>query len=379
MTRETARTWAEIHLDRLAENYRNIRAGLTADTKYMALVKANAYGHGAVPVAKKLAELGADYMAVACLEEGIQLREAGITTPILILGYTHPQFTQELLDYEITQTVYDTGLAEAYSKIAAAQEKRLKIHLKADTGMSRLGFLCDAGYVARSAEEMAKIAALPGLEAEGIFTHFAVADSAGEEEQNYSHQQISRYNNLCRLLEIRGVPIPIHHAAASAAMLNYPQARFNMVRPGIIQYGLHPDPCTQSKLALRPVMEVKSRVASIKSMPQGTTISYGRTYTLERDSLVAVVPMGYGDGLFRLLSNCQEMLIRGQRAKQIGRVCMDMCMLDITDLEGVCIGDEVTVFGEELPLEEKAQAVGTITYEMLCDISPRVPRVYVEE
>jgi alanine racemase len=162
-------------------------------------------------------------------------------------------------------------------------------------------------------------------------------------------------------------------------MLNYPQARFNMVRPGIIQYGLHPDPCTQSKLALRPVMEVKSRVASIKSMPQGTTISYGRTYTLERDSLVAVVPMGYGDGLFRLLSNRQEMLIRGQRAKQIGRVCMDMCMLDITDLEGVCIGDEVTVFGEELPLEEKAQAVGTITYEMLCDISPRVPRVYVEE
>ena len=377
MTKETERTWVEIHMDRLAENYRRIRAKLAPETKYLALVKANAYGHGAVPVAKKYEELGADYLAVACLTEAEELRRAGITLPILILGYTDPSFTGELLEYGVTQTVYDSELARRFSAEAQKHGKRLKVHLKADTGMSRLGFLCDEAHLEESAAALAEVAKLPGLEAEGLFMHFSVADSDKGENVAYSRRQIARYSALCERLAALGVTFPIRHCAASADILHYPKAHFNMVRPGIIQYGLHPDPSTLGKLDLLPVMEEKTRIASVKQMPKGTTISYGRTYTLERDSLVAVVPIGYADGLFRLLSNGQQMLVRGQRVNQIGRVCMDMCMLDVTDVPGVQIGDEVTVFGDGLPLEEKADAVGTITYELLCAVSPRVPRIYL--
>lgn len=378
MERETARTWAEIHLDRLAENYRQIRAKLDSATKYLALVKANAYGHGAVPVAKKFEELGADAFAVACLDEAIQLRQAGITRPILILGYTDPAFTDELLEYGLTQTVYDRELAGQFSAHAWARGGRLRVHLKADTGMGRLGFLCDEAHLDKSAMALAEIARLPGLEAEGLFMHFAAADSDGGDEAAYSRRQIARYTALCEKLEARGVTFPIRHCSASAAIMNYPQARFDMVRPGIIQYGLHPDPSTAGKMDLKPVMELKTRVISVKRMPKGAAISYGRTYTLERDSLVAVVPVGYADGLFRLLSNRQQMLVRGRRVNQIGRVCMDMCMLDVTEVPDVKIGDEVTVFGDGLPLEEKADALGTITYELLCAVSPRVPRIYLD-
>ncbi len=378
MINKTARTWAEIHMDRLAYNYRQIRAKLAPETKYMALVKADAYGHGAIPVAKKYEELGADYFAVACLNEAVELREAGITAPILILGYTDPSFTGELLDYHVTQTIYDEELARQFSREAQSRGKRLRVHLKADTGMSRLGFLCDEGHLDESTAILAKVARLSGLEAEGLFMHFSVADSDEEDKVAYSRIQVARYTALCERLEALGVTFPFRHCAASAAILNYPQAHFNMVRPGIIQYGLHPDPSTVGRMDLRPVMEEKTRVASVKWMPKGTTISYGRTYTLERDSLVAVIPVGYADGLFRLLSNRQQMLVRGRRVNQIGRVCMDMCMLDVTDVPGVKIGDEVTVFGDGLPLEEKSDAAGTISYELLCAVSPRVPRIYLD-
>jgi alanine racemase len=378
MNRETARTWAEIHMSRLDENYRQIRSKLSPGTGYLALVKANAYGHGAVPVARRYQELGAEYLAVACLEEGIQLREAGITTPILILGYTHPDFTRELIQYNITQTVYDLDMAKDFSRNALALGKQLRVHLKADTGMSRLGVLCDEAHLDEGAETLAQMAQLPGLDAEGLFMHFAVADSDGEEQVAYSQRQIARYEAVSAKLTAAGITIPIHHCAASAALLNYPQAHHELVRPGIIQYGIHPDPSTRDKLDIKPVMEVKSRVASVKELPQGTTISYGRTYTLERDSRVAVVPMGYGDGLFRLLSNRQQFLLHGQRVNQIGRVCMDMCMVDVTDLPQVQVGDVVTVFGDGLPLEEKADMVGTIPYELLCAVGERVPRIYVD-
>ena len=374
MTEQTRRTWAEIHMDRLERNYHKLRA-LAPESKFAGLVKANAYGHGAVPVAKKLEELGADYLLVACLDEAEELRQAGIHAPILILGYTPVEYAGELLEYGITQTVYDPEQAKALSDAALTRGKKLRCHLKADTGMSRLGVLCDEAHLEQGAETLAEMARLPGLEAEGLFMHFADADTCPE----YSRMQIDRYRRLLSLLEQKGVTFAIRHCCAGAASLNYPEAHFDMIRPGILLYGHQPDHACDGMLDVEPVMEVKTRVASVKHLPEGTCISYGRTYTLQRDSLVAAVPVGYADGLFRLLSNRQEMLVRGMRAPQIGRVCMDMCMLDVTDIPGVRVGDEVTLFGDGLPLEEKADTVGTITYELLCAVSPRVKRVYLEE
>ncbi|MCD7734718.1 MAG: alanine racemase [Clostridiales bacterium] len=373
MTEQTSRTWAVIHLDRLARNYETLRR-LAPHSKFAGLVKANAYGHGAIPVAKKLEALGADYLLVACLDEAEELREAGVQAPILILGYTPVSATEALLRQHIVQTVYDPEQARAFSDAALSLGGRLRCHLKADTGMSRLGILCDESHLEHGAETLAEMARLPGLEPEGIFMHFSDADTCPE----YSEMQIRRFRSLLERLEAMGVTFPIRHCCAGAATLNYPQAHLDMIRPGILLYGHSPDHSCDGKIPLEPVMEVKSHVVSVKQLPKGTCISYGRTYTLERDSLVAAVPVGYADGLFRLLSNRQEMLVRGQRVPQIGRVCMDMCMLDVTDLPQVRVGDEVTVFGDGLPLEEKADALGTISYELLCAVSPRVKRVYVE-
>ena len=378
MLSETSRTWAEIHLDRLEHNYRTLRAPLAPGVGFLGVVKANAYGHGAVPVAHKLETWGAEYLAVACLSEAIELRQAGITSPILILGYTDPGLTEQLLHYNITQCLYNGDLAEAFSARATAAGGTLKVHLKADTGMSRLGFLANEDGRASAAADIAKAAGLPGLEPEGLFMHFADADTCPE----YSRMQIARYGALCdELKTVHGLEFPLRHCAASAATFFYPEAHFNMVRPGIVLYGHHPDKTTVDCAQLQPVMELKSRVVSVKAMPKGTCISYGRTYTLERDSVIAAVPIGYADGLHRFLSNKGlEMLVHGQRVTQRGRICMDMCMLDVTDVPDVEIGDEVTVFGTQngavLPLEEMAEKAQTITYELLCAVAPRVPRVY---
>ncbi|MCC8099124.1 MAG: alanine racemase [Clostridiales bacterium] len=373
MTNETKRTWAEIHLDRLAGNYHALRA-LAPRSRFAGLVKANAYGHGAVAVGRKLEELGADYLLVACLDEAIQLREAGLTRPILILGYTPIAYTAELLRYDLTQAVYDVALAKEHSAAALAAGGRLNCFIQCDTGMGRLGLLCQEDTIDRAAAEVEEICSLPGLEPVGLMQHFSDADTCPA----YSRLQIDRYNALLAKLAAMGRTFPIRTCCAGAATLNYPEVHYDMVRPGILLFGYSPDHACDGMVNVRPVMELKSRIASVKAMPAGSCISYGRTYTLERDSLVAVVPVGYGDGLFRLLSSRQEFLLHGQRVRQIGRVCMDMCMIDVTDLPEVTVGDEVTVFGEELPLTEKSDAVGTISYEMLCDIAPRVPRVYVE-
>lgn len=372
MTELTRRTWAEIHLDRLAQNYHTLRA-LAPRSKFAGLVKANAYGHGAVEVARRLASLGADYLLVACLDEAEELRQAGIQAPILILGYTPLEAADELLDQNITQTVYDPEQARALSDFAFSRGQRLRCHLKADTGMSRLGVLCDEAGLDQAADTLAAMARLPGLETEGIFMHFADADTCPA----YSKMQIRRYNGLLERLAARGVTFAIRHCCAGAATLNYPEAHFDMIRPGILLYGHQPDHACDGMVDVAPVMELKSRVVSVKHLPRGTCISYGRTFTLQRDSVIAAVPVGYADGLFRLLSNRQEMLVHGRRVPQIGRVCMDMCMLDVTDVPGVRVGDVVTVFGDGLPLEEKADTIGTITYELLCAVSPRVKRVYL--
>lgn len=373
MTDQTKRTWAEIHLNRLEHNYKVLRER-APHSKFAGLVKANAYGHGAVPVAKKLGELGAEYLLVACLDEAIELRQAGIKPEILILGFTPVEYTAELLRYDITQTVYDLEMAKQQSRAAEAAGGAMKAFLKLDTGMSRLGVLCDEENFDTAADELEAMYHLKGLNVIGAFQHFSDADTCPE----YSEMQIHRYQAMIAELEKRGCAFSIKSCCAGAATLNYPEVHYDLIRPGILLYGHSPDHACDGMIDVKPVMELKSRVASVKHLPKGSCISYGRTYTLERDSVIAAVPVGYADGLFRLLSSRQEFLLHGQRVRQIGRVCMDMCMIDVTDLKNVQVGDEVTIFGDGVPLQEKADTVGTITYEMLCDVAPRVPRVYME-
>ena len=372
MKQTRTRTWAEIDLSNLEHNYRALRAMLPQGCRFLGVVKADAYGHGAVPVARTLEKLGAEYLAVACLDEAVELRQAGITAPILILGYTPVENAGLLLEYGITQTVYDGEMAKALSDAATAAGRKLRIHLKADTGMSRLGWLC--ADPAETAERMAAVCALPGLEAEGIYTHFANADG----DEDYTMAQFTRFLDLLAALETRGITFPIRHCAASAAVLNFPCTYLDMVRPGVALYGHYPDPTCEGLdgPGLRPVMTLKTRVASVKEVPAGTPVSYGCTHVLDRDTRLAALTIGYADGLPRLCSDRLEVLIHGRRVPIVGRICMDMCMADVTGLE-VKPGDEVEIFGADLPIEDIAYLAGTIQYELLCAVSPRVHRTYL--
>lgn len=374
------RTWREISLVNLEHNYRALRALLPAGCRFLGVVKANAYGNGAVRVAQKLEALGAEYLAVACVDEAAELRRAGVKTPILILGDTPGACAEDLLRLDLTQTVPDLETAQALSDAAQRAGKPLKIHIKADTGMSRLGFLCDEAHLEQSVEEIARACALPGLEHEGIFTHFS--DSDGSEE--YTMLQFTRFLAVLERLSGRGLTFPIRHCANSAAVLNFPCTHLDMVRPGVALYGHYPAPGCEGLdgPGLRPVMELKTRVSTVRALPAGTAVSYGRTCTLARDSLLAVVPVGYADGLPRECSNGLEMLLHGMRAPIVGRVCMDMCMLDVTGLPGVRAGDVATVYGFDggdcIRVEDAAARAGTIQYELLCAVSERVPRVYLD-
>lgn len=369
------RTWAEVDLDALAHNYHTLRAMAPAGCKFLGLVKANAYGHGAVPVARKLQALGADMLAVATVDEGEELRRAGITLPILCLGQTPTQLAGELLEWNITQTVEDLETGRALSKAAVEAGKTLKIHVKLDTGMSRLGFLWRAGEENSALlDDIQTLCSLPGLEAEGMFTHFADADG----NEGYTMAQLEKFLDARKALEARGVTFKICHCSASAAVLQYPCTHMDMIRPGIVLYGYYPSPELEGLdgPGLRPVMTVKSRIAAVRSLPAGTCVSYGCTATLARDSRLAVVPIGYGDGYPRQLSNRMVMEIHGTQCPIVGRICMDMCMVDVTDLPQVKAGDVATVYGPGLT-EQAAGLCGTIVYELLCDVSPRVSRVYL--
>lgn len=368
------RTWAEIDLGRLKHNYTALREQLAPGCRFVGVVKANAYGHGAVPVAQKLEEWGADYLAVACLGEAAELRQAGVRAPILILGVTLPRYAGELLAWDAAQAVGDLETGRALSAAAVAAGRTLTIHVKADTGMSRLGFLCDEAHLDRAAGEIAALCALPGLRAEGIFTHFSDADGC----EAYTMRQFTRFLDLLDKLSARGVTFEIRHCAASAAMLNYPCTHLDMVRPGIALYGHYPAPGMEYTCPLLPVMTLKTRVAAVRDLPAGTCVSYGRTATLARDSRLAVLPVGYGDGYFRLFSNGQPVAIRGKKAPVVGRVCMDLTMVDVSDIPGVVPGDEAVLYGDAAPVEDGADRAGTIQYELLCDVSPRVPRVYLD-
>lgn len=375
MKQTQTRTWTEIDLSNLEHNYRALRAMLPQGCRFLGVVKADAYGHGAVQVARRLETLGAEYLAVACLDEALELRQARITTPILILGYTPTERAEALLDNGITQTVYDVEMARALSNAAAAAGKTLKIHVKADTGMSRLGWLCGGEDQSAAAEAIAQVCALPGLEAEGIYTHFANADG----DEDYTMLQFTRFLDLLEALKERGITFAIRHCAASAAALKFPCTHLDMVRPGIALYGHYPDPSCEGLdgPGLRPVMTLKTRVASVKTVPAGTPVSYGCTHVLARETKLAALTIGYADGLPRLCSDKLEVLIGGQRAPIVGRICMDMCMADVTGLD-VAPGDEVEVFGEHLPIEDVAALAGTIQYELLCAVSPRVHRAYLD-
>ena len=373
MARDTARTWAEISLGNLEHNYRDLRA-CAPDSRFLATVKANAYGHGAIPVARRLVELGADYLSTACLDEAAELRRAGITAPILILGYTPPELAAEAVELDVTQGVSTPELARALSEAAGAAGKRAKVHLKVDTGMSRLGVL---GHdPEQAAKELAALCALPHLEPEGIFTHFANAD--GDEE--YTMLQFTRFLDVLReLKEKYGRTFEIRHCAASAAVLNYPCTHMDMVRPGIALYGCYPDPSCQGLdgPGLKPVMSLYSRVAAVREFPADTPVSYGCTARFGQDGgRTAVLPIGYADGFHRVLSNKGSVWLDGRPRPVMGRVCMDMCMIGLDETAQVRPGDVAEVFGPHLPVERHAQLAGTISYELLCAVAPRVPRIY---
>jgi alanine racemase len=370
------RTWAEVDLDALAHNYRLLRNMAGPDCRFLGLVKADAYGHGAVRVGQKLQELGADMLAVACVAEAVELRQGGVTLPILCLGQTPPELAEILLQQDITQTVEDLETGRALSQAAQAAGRRLKIHVKLDTGMSRLGFLWPSSQAEQQAvvETIETLCALPGLEAEGLFTHFADADGS----QSYTATQLARFLEAKQALEKRGVGFTIYHCGASAAVLNYPYTHMNMIRPGIALYGYAPveEPEVQGKF--QAVMRVKSRISAVRAVPAGTPVSYGRTAVLKRDSRLAVVPIGYGDGYPRGLSNRTQVEIHGTYCPVVGRICMDMCMVDVTDLPQVQAGDVAEIYTPEL-ITRAAKLTDTIVYELLCGVSPRVPRIYVEQ
>ena len=368
------RTWAEIDLDALTHNYNALRAMTPEGCRLLGLCKANAYGHGATEVGKKLAELGAEILAVACLEEAIELRRVGITIPILCLGQMAAHYAPALLEYDVTATVCDIETAQALSRAAVAANRTIAIHVKVDTGMTRLGFLWQEGRHAQVIDEIAQLCALPNIRAEGLFTHFADADGS----EAYTMQQFASFLDIQEQLTGKNVKFEIYHCANSAAMLHYPCTHLDMVRPGLVLYGYYPDEASVGLdgCGLRPVMKLKSRIVAVRDIAAGTCVSYGCMATVERDSRLAVLPIGYGDGYFRHLSDGMSVLIAGERCPVVGRVCMDMCMVDVTDLPAVQAGDVAVVYGEGGLLEEAAHRADTITYELLCDVNPRVPRVY---
>lgn len=374
------RTWAEIHLDRLQGNFQAIQASLAPGSQAMAVVKADGYGHGAAAAAKALRQAGAAWFGVSNLEEAVQLRRAGIDGDILILSFTPPEEAGRLAEFAVTQTVLSRPYAEELDAAAQAAGVRVRVHLKVDTGMSRVGFLYHREGDEAVLDDMAAACRLPHLTAEGIFTHFASADE--EEDGGFTRRQFALFMDAVRRLEERGVSFALRHCCNSAATLRYPEMHLDMVRPGIILYGLSPAPWMEGMLPLDPVMELKTTVSMIKDLPADTPVSYGRIYITGEARRVATVPIGYADGYPRVLSNRADMLLAGRRVRVVGRVCMDQCMLDVTGLD-VRESMVATVFGRDgeafLPVEELADHMGTINYEVVCQISKRVPRLFVRD
>ena len=369
--------WAEIDLDALVNNIKEIRKATQPDALITAVVKADGYGCGSTIVAKEVLKNGADRLAVSALDEAVELRQAGITEPILILGQTSGKRAAELIAYGVDACVFQLAEAEAFSAEAVRQNRDVHLHIGIDSGMGRIGYKPTEESVAIIKE----ISELPNVRLEGIFTHFCTADSA---DKTFTNEQYKRFRWICDRLAAEKVPIHLHHCSNSAAILELPEYHWDMVRAGIILYGLEPSPEVNIKpFHLKPVMSLKCQICYIKEIEKGDSVSYGRTFIAKGPTKIATLPVGYADGYSRIMSNRIQVLVHGQRAPQVGNICMDQCMIDISGIDDVKEGDEVVLFGQQdgaiLPVEELSDTLNTINYEVVCAISRRVPRVYMRD
>ena len=374
-TQATARrpTVAEVDLAAIARNLRRISSRVTP-AEIMAVVKADAYGHGAIPVARTALKAGAGQLAVALLEEGIALRRSSITTPILVFGGFDAAQIDAYLQYDLQMTLYDEEVARLVARRASALGKRALVHVKLDTGMGRVGI------VDNPVERVAQLQGLAGLELVGCYTHFATSDEA---DKTFARQQLRDFRQILAALESQGIAFRWIHAANSGAILDLPESYFNLVRPGIMLYGYYPSPFTSESIPLDPAMRLKTRIHFVKQVQAGYSVSYGRTFRTRAPSAIATLPIGYADGYRRQFSNNMHVLVRGQRAPVVGRVCMDQTMIDVSDLKEVHTGEEVILLGRQhnaqIPMKEWCEALTTIPYEVTCGISSRVPRNYIDE
>ncbi len=371
------RTWAEIDLDALASNMKNIRKKTEKQAKIMAVVKADAYGHGVLEVSKTVLENGADSLAVACLSEALQLRREGFDVPILILGATSEDEAEQIVANDISATVFSYESAKVLSNEGEKQGKSAKIHLKTDTGMSRIGFVIGENEDT-AVSEIKKIANLPYIEIEGIFSHFSTSDEAN---RDYTKRQLGIFTAFCDRLDKEGVKIPIRHIANSAAIIAYPEAHLDMVRAGIVLYGLYPSAeMDRSALSLKPVMSLKSRIVMVKEKCAGWGVSYGKEYLTDKKTKIATLPIGYADGYTRNIAKEGKVeLSDGTLAKIIGRICMDQCMIDVTNVNNISAGDEVILFGaDKITADNIAEWADSINYEIVCLVSKRIPRIYIK-
>ena len=360
--------YAEIDLNAIRHNFTEIRRHINPASKLCAVVKANAYGHGALEVSKVAVECGAEFLAVATVDEGLELRRAGFNLPILILGLIPQNAVEAVVDNDLTQAVVDFDFAKKISETARRLRKIAKVHLKIETGMGRIGIAPE-----KSVTLAEKISRLPNVELEGLFSHFADADS---NDRTFTNHQIAVFKSTAEKIRSAGVDIKICHIAESAAALDIPEAHFDMVRSGIINYGLYPSANIRRTIELRPAMKLVAKIVYVKKISAGVSIGYGRDFVAKRDSLIATLPLGYADGYIRAYKNF-HVEVRGQLAPIAGRVCMDQTMIDVTDIDGVQVGDEVILFGSDLiSADDAARHLNTINYEITCLVSSRVPRIF---
>ena len=375
---ESSLAWAEVDLKAIAHNIRELRRIINPKTRFMAVVKANAYGHGIIEVAKESIKNGTEVLGIAHIEEGIQLRKAGIDVPVLIFGYTSPMYAKKLIEFDLTQTVYSYEISEKLSQYAAKYGKKIKVHIKVDTGMGRLGLL--SGIKDNSISKVESISRLPMLELEGIYTHFATADKLN---RSYADKQFEIFMDFLNKLRVTGLEIPLTHAANSAAIINMPETHLDMVRAGISLYGFYTsENVDRSIIKLKPAMELKTKIIHLKKVPSGFKVSYGITYKTEKPTTIATVSIGYADGLNRLLSSNGRMLVcNGHSVPIVGRICMYMTMRDVGKVPGLAIEEEVVVFGNQgnssITVDEIASKINTINYEIVSTIMSRVPRIYL--
>ncbi len=367
--------WIEVNLDHLKHNLQEVKRVVKKNTKVCCVIKADGYGHGAVEIAKTLKDNGADYFAVATLTEAIQLRKGGVELPILVLGYTPEEHWQQIIDYDIIQTVYSLAQAKAYSQTTSDCKKEMKVHLKIDTGMSRLGFNVSKETI----EAIKVIHQLPYMMVEGIYTHFATAD---EKDKTFTVKQYNKFMSLVEELEGEGYTFPIKHVSNSAAIIDLPKMNLDMVRAGIMLYGLYPSPeVDHQAVNLKQVMSLKVKVAQVKKLPANSGVSYGLIYKTEGERQIITLPIGYADGFTRMLTNKVEVILKNRKVPIVGRICMDQSMADATGIE-VERGDEVTIISNDPAsgntVDEIAEKLGTINYEIVCMMGKRIPRVYME-